>query len=251
MSEIIKDDNHQPKIWWDQQERILKKWGEIASSFRFIHNTLMFSWRRWSIAFALPIIILSTLTGSANFATKSFPTSMHEMLPIYIGAVNIVVGIMSTISRFLRVDELKESHAVASLGFGKLSRSIAVELSLPPEERSMNGNDFIQYVRNEMDRLLEQSPEIHPKVAEKFNLRFNNQPFQKPDICSISEIHIYKPTDQEKQQMQDLKNTDSVFERAMKQITRSIQYLEPVPDEEAAGGVEQIDHLNENDPGFM
>ena len=226
MVDTLKNDEETgPKIWYHQQTIVLKRWGEIASSYRFIHNQLKFSWRRWSIAFSLPIIVLSTLTGSANFAISHFPTSIQPMLPVYIGAVNIVVGVIGTISRFLRVDELTEAHGVASVGFGKLSRSIATELSLPAEERSMHGRDFLLHVRSEMDRLLEQSPDINPKVANKFNLKFNDKMFAKPEICQIEEITVYKPTKEEQKEMEKYKQdpNQNVFENAVSYLNMKSQ----------------------------
>lgn len=181
-----------PKVWFPQQEELLKKWAEVSSSYRLIHNESMFYWKRWSYAFSIPVIALSTLTGTANFATASFPEEYQKTVPLMIGAVNIFTGIISTIARFLHVDELTESHHSASLGFGKLARNITVELALPPDERNSHGKEFIALCRAEMDRLLEQSPDIHPKIAGRFNLRFKDKAFFKPEIVDISPIEIYR-----------------------------------------------------------
>ena len=42
---------------------------------------------------------------------------------------------ITTVAQFLRVSELMEGHRVASIAFGRFSRNIAVELSLPTQER--------------------------------------------------------------------------------------------------------------------
>jgi hypothetical protein len=127
------NDTNQTKdipLWAPPQERILKKWAETASSYRFLHNTCHFSWKRWSIGFSLPVIILSTLTGAANFSMQSFPEEWRTTMPLIIGGVNVIAGIIATVGRFLRVDELTEGHSVSCIGFGKLARNITVELSL-------------------------------------------------------------------------------------------------------------------------
>ena len=36
------------KVWFPEQERLLKKWAEVSSSYRFIHNQSHFAWRKWS-----------------------------------------------------------------------------------------------------------------------------------------------------------------------------------------------------------
>ena len=105
----------------------------------------------------MPVIILSTITGTANFAQSSFPDSVKPYAPSLIGTLNLVAGLITTVSQFLRVSELLEGHKVASLAFGKLSRNIAVELSLPVNERTANGTSFLSTCRVELDKLIEQS----------------------------------------------------------------------------------------------
>ena len=100
-----------------------------------------------NLYFALPVIILSTITGTANFAQSSFPDSVKPYAPSFIGTLNLVAGLITTVAQFLRVSELLESHRVASLAFGKLSRNIAVELSLPIKERTASGTTFLSACR--------------------------------------------------------------------------------------------------------
>ena len=85
-----------------------------------------------------------------------------------IGTLNIIAGIITTIAQFTRVGELSEANRVASISYGKFSRNIATELSLPPEFRTYSGIDFVQMCRSDFDRLLEQSPIIPLDILEKF-----------------------------------------------------------------------------------
>ena len=90
--------------------------------------------------------------------------------------MNLISGIVTTIGQFLRVSELNEANRNASISYGKFARNISTELSLPPNERTYSGLDFIQICRNEMDRLIEQSPEIGMEIITKFerNKKFKN-----------------------------------------------------------------------------
>jgi hypothetical protein len=209
-------------FWAPPQERILKKWAETASSYRFLHNTCHFSWKRWSIGFSLPVIILSTLTGAANFSMQSFPENWRTTMPLIIGGVNVIAGIIATVGRFLRVDELTEGHSVSCIGFGKLARNITVELSLPVEERSSDGKDFLTFCRAEFDRLIEQSPSIHPKVAQKFMNQFKDHAFQKPEIVVIDPVEIYKNTEEEENEMR-LRRKKTPFDEGLGIIQESLR----------------------------
>ena len=63
---------------------------------------------------------------------------MRGAVPSIIGAMNLIAGIIATIMQFLKINELMEGFRVASLQYGKLSRTIRLELTLPLEERSQD-----------------------------------------------------------------------------------------------------------------
>jgi len=191
-------DKNVEKIWNDSEVQILKKWGEVASSYRLLHDRAFREFQVKSYGLTIPVIILSTLSGTASFTIQSFPESLQTYVPMVIGGVNICVGIIQTVSQFLRVNELTESHRVASISYGKFSRNIVTELSLPPKERTYNGIDFVQVCRTEMDRLIEQSPIIPMYLLRDFESNKDFINITKPDVLKITNIIEYKPSEEEK-----------------------------------------------------
>ncbi len=177
--------------WHTQQEIILKQWSEIGSSYRYLHDRSFIQFNNQNMGFAIPVIIISTVTGTANFAQSSFPASSQPYVPAIIGFFNLLAGLLTTIAQFLRVSELLEGHRASSLAYSKFSRNIAVELSLPINQRSMSGLEFITKCRTELDRLIEQSPNIPEPIVKKFGKRFENHKFIKPDILDIRPVEIY------------------------------------------------------------
>jgi len=186
------------KIWNDSEVQLLKKWGEIAASYRLLHDEAFRDYQIKSYGLTIPVIILSTLSGTASFSISSFPVSLQVYVPMVIGGINILVGIIQTVTQFLRVNELTESNRVASIAYGKFSRNITTELSLPPKERTYNGIDYVQMCRSEMDRLIEQSPNIPINLLYNFD---NNNKFTditKPDVLTVNQINEYKLSKEEK-----------------------------------------------------
>ena len=177
--------------WHNQQELILKQWSEIGASYRYLHDRSFLKFNSQNMGFAIPVIVISTVTGTANFAQGSFPASAQPYVPAIIGFFNLLAGLLTTIAQFLRVSELLEGHRAASIAYSKFSRNIAVELSLPVSQRSMSGLDFINNCRTELDRLIEQSPNIPEPIVKKFGKRFENHEFIKPDILDIRSVEIY------------------------------------------------------------
>jgi hypothetical protein len=193
-----KKDEHTIKIWNDSEVQLLKKWGETAASYRLLHNRAYRYYNGSSYWFAVPVIVFSTITGTASFSQTLFPPEYQPFVPMVIGGVNIFIGILGTLARFFRVDELTESHRVASVSYGKFARNIATELSLPPQNRKYNGVDLVEMCRGELDRLIEQSPEIPMHILLEFK---NNKDFaniEKPEVLDIKPIEEYKISKEEK-----------------------------------------------------
>jgi len=184
-------DDETAKIWHVQQEVILREWAEVASSYRWMHDRAFRIYRIQALRFTIPVIILSTLTGTANFAQSSFPESWQSYVPCIIGFLNITAGIVTTIQQFLRINELQEGNRVASISFGKYARNITVELNLPVEDRNTSGADFVRACRSEMDRLIEQSPIIPSEILEAYEEEYGDKEISKPEICELSTVTVY------------------------------------------------------------
>jgi hypothetical protein len=72
-----------------------------------------------------------------------------------------------------------------------------IPLNLPVKNRSIGGNDLVKISRNDIDRLIEQSPIITDAIILKFNEIFKNTPnVVKPEIVGILQhTKVYKDTD--------------------------------------------------------
>lgn len=185
----------QPKKWHTQHEKILKSWGETSSCYRYIHFKSYLKYKSLNMRFSMPIIVISTITGTANFAQETFPTSWAEYVPLGIGGFNLFAAILATVAQFLKISELMEAHRVASISYGKLARDIKLELSLPIVDRHHSGDDFIDRCSTEYDRLIEQSPPPPGEIIDRFEKTFKKTTeFEKPEISQINPIEAYDQT---------------------------------------------------------
>jgi len=177
--------------WNNQQAKLLQNWAEIASCYRWLHNRSHLSYKKQNMRFMIPLIIMSTITGTANFAQNTFPTVIRPYIPAIIGAVNLFCAILTTLYQFLKISENMEAHRITSINFGKYSRNITVELSLPVKDRSIGGKELVKISRTEIDRLIEQSPTIPKIILDAFNNEYSNSGITEPEIIHINKVDIY------------------------------------------------------------
>lgn len=160
--------------WKDEHEKILVDWADKAMCYRWLHsksNQVYASQNAW---YTIPVIVMSTLTGTANFAQERFPDNIKVYAPMMIGAVNIFAGILTTIQQFLKISELNEAHRVAAIAWDKFYRNIKVELAKCPEERILVGQ-MLKICKEEFDRLMETSPAISDKIIALFESTFSDK----------------------------------------------------------------------------
>jgi hypothetical protein len=178
--------------WHPQQAKLLKSWAEVASSYRWMHNQAYMIYKKKNLHFMLPLIIMSTVAGTANFAQSTFPNGIRPYVPQIIGAINLISAIMTTIYQFLKISEFMESHRISSINYGKLARTLTVELNLPVKDRNSGGAECVKVSRTEIDRLIEQSPAIPKNVLLSYESKFAGRGLSEPEIIVINQVDIYE-----------------------------------------------------------
>jgi len=191
LNELIPNNPANKKEWNSSQEDLLRDWAEVAGSYRWLHYKAHMWFKRRNLRYMIPLIIMSTVTGTANFAQGTFPKSFNYV-PEIIGGINLIAAVLTTLYQFLKISELMESHRLTSINFGKFSRNLRVELTLPDKDRSSGGKDLIKLSRNEIDRLIEQSPTIPRHILASYEKRFDKLNLAKPEIVIINKIETYR-----------------------------------------------------------
>jgi len=179
--------------WTSECEDLLAEWSEKASCYRWLHTKSEKKYKRKYYCFSIPVIILSTVTGTANFGMAEYvPEDRQKVATAIVGGLNLFAGILGTLQTFLKVCETMESHRAQGVAWSKLGRNISIELALDPERRQPNG-DFLKLCRAEYDRLIEQSPMIDDDIIAQFKSKFKTYEVSKPSICNgLDKCEIFK-----------------------------------------------------------
>ncbi len=189
--QITTDTNNNFNAEWSvEHEQILVEWADKAMCYRWLHTKSNAMYSYLNAWYTIPVIIISTLTGTANFAQERVPLEYQSFFVMIVGGFNILAGIITTIQQFLKITQLNESHRVSSIAWDKFYRNIKIELAKHPDER-MNVTQMIKLCKEEFDRLMETSPNIPDKIILNFKAEFkkydnNNTDLPKiitPEIC--------------------------------------------------------------------
>jgi hypothetical protein len=174
--------------WTTEHEQILIEWADKAMCYRWLHsksNALFSSLNAW---YTIPVIVISTLTGTANFAQTRVPEEYQNYFAMVVGGFNILGGIISTIQQFLKITQLNESHRVSGIAWDKFYRNVKIELAKHPSERMQPGQ-MLKMSKEEFDRLMETSPTIPEKIVQVFKKSFKHSDafdkIVKPEICDV------------------------------------------------------------------
>jgi hypothetical protein len=223
--------------WHPYHEAIFIEWADKASCYKFLHSMSYIKYSRKSNWYTIPVIIMSTLTGTANFAMDRIPPEYVDAFSISVGSINILAGIITTISQFLKLNELVENHRVSYISWDKFYRNIRTELVKSPEERT-DVKYMLKLCKSEFDGLMETSPPIDKDILDKFKekllrgkskeenekkLKIYNE-LNKPEL--FNEIHsvkhvVYKrPTHPEKTNLIEKRELEKLKQQEAQRLKR-------------------------------
>jgi len=176
--------------WCEREERLLRRWAERAAGYRWLHNHARMHYKWLTDALTYPCIIISSITGVGGFAVlnpsdDNVSPEMKRNIIIFqytFAFLNVVVGILTSVSKFSNSSSMMESHSLMSIQYSKFYRNIDMELSLDVEHRT-DAVEFVQKQRIEYDRLLDEAPDIPYNTVCAFNSEFPDKE-NKPDVCN-------------------------------------------------------------------
>ena len=231
--------------WKEEEELIIQQWADKAKCYQWMHSKchdIYYSKNAW---YTIPVIIISTITGTANFAQDRFSEEMKQYVVMGIGTLSIFAGIITTIHQFLKIAELNEGHRVASISWCKFHNNLQTLVLRHPLDR-MPPDDAINLYKEEYDRLLEISPNISKNILKLFNTTFKkNEDLSKPEICSkLHTTRTYKMTAAERQKMIDKLHKKKPKNPKMVDTFFQINGREPMDEEMMTGLDSNI--LNDN-----
>ena len=180
--------------WSTPLEELVASEGEKARGLAWLNQRAETYYAHRANAIAIPVIILSTLAGTASVGSTSLFGSETQISSIVIGLVSIGVGILNTISSYFSWARKAEAHRIAFLQYSKLFSIIRIEMSLPRTERQ-EPESLLKQIRDSMERLAETTPSPPPSILAEFNNHFKDEDksISRPtEVNGLQKISIYR-----------------------------------------------------------
>ena len=107
---------------------LLGRWFEICNNYSHLHHLSFEYYRKVNYFMMLPIMLITTVTGSFNLVLSFHPTLIY--IQIVLGVLGLFAGMISSMYNFLEIPQLQEKHNLHSSQFEKYGRTIEMELVL-------------------------------------------------------------------------------------------------------------------------
>lgn len=180
--------------WSIALEELVASEGEKCRGLAWINQKAEMYYSYRANAIAIPVIVLSTLAGTASVGSSSLFGNETMISSVVIGLVSIGVGVLNTISSYFSWARKAEAHRIAYLQYGKLFSIIRVEMSLPRSERQ-EPEAILKQIRDGMERLAETTPSPPQTILDEFNKHFKDEDktISRPvEVNGLQKIKIYK-----------------------------------------------------------
>ena len=179
--------------WNDRLEKYFADTGEKAHALGWLHKKAQERYatlRNWT---DLPVVVLGVLNGATSIGSQSlFGDSQYASVGI--GLIALITAILSTVSAYFKWAARSEAHRIASLSYAKLYRFLAVQCSLPRDER-MSPSDLLKYTKDAYDRMAEVAPLVPSEVITEFKRKFDKPEYRtlsKPEEANgLERIEVY------------------------------------------------------------
>jgi hypothetical protein len=159
--------------WNDELENLIAQEGEKCSGLAWLYTESERYYSKANTFVALPVIILSTLTGFIS-GSSSMIFGDSGVDSIGIGGVSLFTGVLSTVGSYFAWAKKTEACRISAIQYNKLQKFIAIEMTLPKKER-IRAKDMLKMIRDSVERLLETSPAVPPHIIEQYKVRFNDK----------------------------------------------------------------------------
>jgi len=158
--------------WTPELEQLLSTWHRRMDACQHAYYLEAERYKRWHFWLGVPAVILSTVVGTAVFATLE-NQAVGIMPRVIVALVSIAAAVLAGLQTFLRLSEMAAAHAQAGDWYAAIKRDIEQLRALRREERG-SAKACTDTLRKEMNKAGQKSPELRESlwmdIARRYGL---------------------------------------------------------------------------------
>jgi hypothetical protein len=156
------------EVWHSEEEAFLSKLEQQCNEYHEHHKKDHMYYNRLSSKFNIPILIISSINALTAISLNDFLGQR------YVSILNAVLsagtGVLGSIQLYMKINEKMTNALRASILMKRLALKISKELSVAREQRSTEGQAFLQECFAEFNTALEQGNPIERKMSNFLSL---------------------------------------------------------------------------------
>jgi hypothetical protein len=174
--------------WTTSNENICRDIALEAEIFYLCHNESYRNYKRKSMWFVIPTILLSSVVGGLSF-NEDF--NSNNNCKIALASVNIFIAVLNSLFKIFNIDDYITNHFYLSKMWYSLYEKIRIELARIPYERIQCGI-FIKEIIDIKLALIEKNIILDRDIIKKYKNKYKNNNFDLPlALNHLSPIQIY------------------------------------------------------------
>lgn len=141
-------------------EKLMEKWADDASKRVKLHSQEERRYRCLHYSLTIPIVLIAIIGGTLNIGMNTiFSSSTINYVQLALGGTSIFAGLLETVKDIFKYERLCEAHRASASQWGRFHRNVHTVLALDKSCRR-NVSEFFRSAKSEMDRLVDNSPEL-------------------------------------------------------------------------------------------
>jgi hypothetical protein len=124
------------------------------------HITNHLYYKNCSKYFEIPTIILSVFSGS--FSVGADPFAQQQTISVINCLISMVITILTSIKLYMKLNENQAQEHDMAIAFKTLALDIFKMLSLPEQDRGINGLEYLNKIYGKYINLVENSAILNP-----------------------------------------------------------------------------------------
>lgn len=201
---IHRDDE---KYMWNQtHEQTAVNWSEMVQYYSVMHRKAGEYYDTLHQRFGLPIIVLSGVVGTVEFASLAQDGCDRTWVNIFAGFLSLLGVIFGVMYNQLKYDERSLRHTRASNEYESLHYFILEQLSYYRTDR-LNVRAFFRSVRERLKILKKIAPDVPFTIRDKYIRDLDKALIPiKPTVAQEPGSHLQRPAEEQQESKRNVRD---------------------------------------------